>query len=60
VARYGSLEIPDAEVRALSREAIVERLVEGGMSRLTAERAIEIEREAGEPGRARRRSLARR
>jgi hypothetical protein len=60
VARFGSLEIPDAEVRGLSREAIIERLVDSGMSRLTAERAVEIEREAGEPGRARRRSLARR
>ena len=60
MAQFGSVEIPDAEMRALTREAIIERLVESGMSRLTAERVLEIEQEAGEPGRARRRSVARR
>lgn len=59
MARFGTLEIPDAEVRVLTREAIIERLVASGMSRLTAERIIEIEQETGEPGRARRRSLSR-
>ena len=60
MAQYGKLEIPDAEARRLSDAAIVERLVEHGCSRLTAQRIVEIERGSAEPARARRRTLARR
>jgi hypothetical protein len=37
----------------------VDRLVEAGSSRLTAERIVEIERGDGEPGRARRHGMSR-
>jgi DNA-binding MarR family transcriptional regulator len=36
---YGKLEIPDAEARRLTRSDIVDRLLESGCSRLTAERS---------------------
>jgi hypothetical protein len=59
MATYGRLEIPDAEAKRLSDEEIVERLVDEGCSRLTAERIVAIERGEGEATRARRRVLSR-
>jgi hypothetical protein len=41
-------------VGALSNQAIVERLVESGVSRLSAERIVAVQRGGVEPGRARR------
>jgi hypothetical protein len=41
-------------MKSLSDGMIVERLVESGVSRLTAERMIEVHRGDDEPGRARR------
>jgi hypothetical protein len=60
MARFGKLEIPDAEAKQLTRAALVERLVENGTSRLTAERIVEIERGASEASRARPHKQARR
>jgi hypothetical protein len=42
------------------RAAAVERLVQEGASRLTAARIVEIERGAGEAGRARAHAMSRR
>jgi hypothetical protein len=50
---FGKLEIPEDEARRLSDEAIARRLVETGVSRLSAARLVEIARGKGEPGRAR-------
>jgi hypothetical protein len=54
VTLFGTLEIANSELRWLSDTAIVERLVESGISRLTAERIVEVQRGEVEPGRARR------
>jgi hypothetical protein len=55
----GKIEIADAEMH-LSSVVLVERLVARGFSRLSAERFVEIERGAGEAGRARPHPVARR
>jgi hypothetical protein len=60
VARFGPIEIPEAEVAMLSDVLLVERLVEGGISRLSAERMVAIRQGATEPGRARSHMQARR
>jgi hypothetical protein len=53
MVRFGTLEFTDAEARSLSNASIVERLLETGVSRLSAERIVEVERTLAEPGRAR-------
>jgi hypothetical protein len=55
-----SVEIPETELKRLSNGALVERLVSGGVSRLTAERFVEIQRGDVHPGRARPHSTSRR
>jgi hypothetical protein len=55
----GKIEISAAEMH-LSTVALVERLVDRGFSRLTAERFVAIERGAAEAGRARPHPVARR
>jgi hypothetical protein len=59
VALFGGIEITARDMKTLSSATIVERLVFGGASRLTAERIVAIERGA-EPGRARPHTNARR
>jgi hypothetical protein len=59
MATFGRLEIPDAEARRLSDEQLVERLVDNGCSRLTAERIVAVQRGDEEAARARRRVLSR-
>jgi hypothetical protein len=54
------LAISRAEARALGRRELVERLVENGSSRLTADRIVALELGADEPGRARSHTYARR
>jgi hypothetical protein len=54
VTLFGTLEIANSELRWLSNATIVERLVESGVSRLSAERIVEVRRGEVEPGRARR------
>lgn len=54
VTMFGRLEIADSEVKLLSDSMIVGRLVESGVSRLSAERIVAVQRDAIEPGRARR------
>ena len=54
VTLLGKLEIADPEMRFLTSSVLVDRLVARGVSRLTAERMVEIERGPAEPGRARR------
>jgi hypothetical protein len=54
------LAISPTEALALGRTEIVERLVERGSSRLTAERMAELQLGAAEPGRARTHSQSRR
>jgi hypothetical protein len=54
VTLFGGLEIADSELRFLSDAMIVERLVDSGVSRLSAERIVEVQRGDIEPGRARR------
>ena len=53
MARFGKIELEDVYVARLSNGALVERLVDRGMSRLTATRVVAIERGTAEPGRAR-------
>ena len=60
VVRLGSIEISDLELKRLSGAALTDRLVAGGMSRLSAERTVEIERGTAEPSRARAHAQARR
>jgi hypothetical protein len=54
VTLFGTLAIADSEMRWLSNASIVERLVESGVSRLSAERIVAVQRGEVEPGRARR------
>jgi len=58
-ARFGKLELSGDEA-TVTRATLVERLVEAGASRLTAERIVAIERDGAQPGRARPHSQARR
>ena len=51
--QIGKLELSDREVKTLSDEAIATRLVESGVTRLTAEKLVAIARGKNEPGRAR-------
>ena len=48
------------EMKELSNARVVERLVDRGVSRLSAERIVEIERSTAEPGRARAHAMSRR
>jgi hypothetical protein len=57
---FGTIEIAEADVKTLNSAALVERLVDQGASRLTAERMVELERGSDEPGRARPHTNARR
>jgi hypothetical protein len=54
------LAISRPEAHALSHTELVARLVERGLSRLTAERMAEVQLGAAEPGRARTHSQSRR
>jgi hypothetical protein len=47
-------------MKGLSKATVVTRLVESGVSRLTAERIVEIEHGSAEPGRARTHTTSRR
>jgi hypothetical protein len=55
-----SIKISDVDVAMLTGRALVERLVDNGISRLTAERFVAIERDNVEAGRARPHTQARR
>jgi hypothetical protein len=54
VTLFGVLEIRNSELRYLSNAMIVERLVESGVSRVSADRIVAVQRGQVEPGRARR------
>jgi len=54
------IQVAVREMKALSNAMVVARLVDQGVSRLSAERIVEIEREACEPGRARTHTMSRR
>ena len=54
------IQLAVKEMKALSNAMVVERLVDQGVSRLSAERIVEIERGVVEPGRARTHSTSRR
>jgi hypothetical protein len=54
VTQFGTLEIDDSEMKSLSDAMIVDRLVDSGVSRLSAERIVEVHHSDNEPGRARR------
>jgi hypothetical protein len=55
-----TLKISDVDAARLTGRALVERLVDNGISRLTAERFVAIEKGAVEAGRARPHTQARR
>jgi hypothetical protein len=59
VPLLGKLEIAGAEMKLLTSSVQVDRLVACGVSRLTAERFVEIQRGTAEPGRARRHPVSR-
>ena len=54
------IQLAVREMKLLSNAMVVERLVASGVSRLSAVRIVEVEREAGEPGRARTHTMSRR
>jgi hypothetical protein len=54
-----SIQISEAE-KALASTVLIDRLVERGFSRLTAERFVAIQRGSAEAGRARPHSMSRR
>jgi hypothetical protein len=58
--RAEEIQLVVKEMKALSNAMVVERLVDVGVSRLSAVRIVEIEREACEPGRARTHTMSRR
>lgn len=60
IDRLAHIEISESEMKHLSSTVLVARLVEGGVSRLTAERFIAIQRDGVEAGRARPHPVARR
>lgn len=54
------IQVAVREMKSLSNAMVVERLVAAGVSRLSAVRVVEVEREACEPGRARTHTMSRR
>jgi hypothetical protein len=58
--RLAGIEIAESELRLLSDTVLVARLVTRGVSRLTAERFVAIQRGAAESGRARPHAVSRR
>jgi hypothetical protein len=60
VTRFGRVEMTERELRMLSSSALADRLVDNGISRLSAERMVAIERGDAEAGRARRHTQAHR
>jgi hypothetical protein len=60
IGRVERVGISDSDMEALSTAVLVDRLVAGGVSRLTAERFLEIQRGSAEAGRARPHLLSRR
>ena len=58
--KAGEIQLAVKEMKALSSATVVARLVDKGVSRLTAERIVEIERGTVEPGRARTHTMSRR
>jgi hypothetical protein len=54
------IQLAVREMKALSNAMVVERLVDAGVSRLSAVRIVDIERNACEPGRARTHTMSRR
>jgi hypothetical protein len=58
--RVAHVDISEADMLGLSSTVLVARLVAGGVSRLTAERFVEIQRGSAEAGRARPHAVARR
>jgi hypothetical protein len=55
-----TIKISDVDTARLTGRALVERLVDNGISRLTAERFVALERDNVEAGRARPHTQARR
>ena len=54
VTLFGALAIRNSELRHLSNAMIVDRLVDSGVSHLSAHRIVAVQRGQVEPGRARR------
>jgi hypothetical protein len=57
---FGCEEISESDLKSFHPAVLVERLMAGGISRLGAERMVEIKRGLAEPGRARTHSQSRR
>jgi hypothetical protein len=55
-----SIQISESDLRLVSATVLVARLVAGGVSRLTAERFVELRRGDAESGRARPHATSRR
>ena len=60
IGRVERIGISEYDMQVLSTTVLVDRLVAGGVSRLTAERFIAIQRGSAEAGRARPHTLSRR
>ena len=59
-ARFGPTDITEADMKSFGAAVLVERLVTGGVSRLSAERMVAINSGSAEPSRARARMQSRR
>jgi hypothetical protein len=60
IGRIERIGMSEPEMEGLSATVLIARLVAGGVSRLTAERFVEIQRGSAEAGRARPHTLSRR
>jgi hypothetical protein len=60
VSPVESVEISESELMLMAPATLVARLVAGGVSRLTAERFVELRRSGAESGRARPHATSRR
>lgn len=54
-----TIEISESEMQLLSSTVLIARLVDGGVSPLTAERYVAIQQGTAQSGRARRHALSR-
>jgi hypothetical protein len=59
-ARFGPTDMSEADKKSSGAAVLIERLVAGGISRLSAERMVSINSGSAEPSRARARMQSRR
>ena len=53
IMRFGNLEISSTQIATMNRHDLVELFLRNGLTRVTAERILEVHRDRGVVGRAR-------